>query len=149
MNHLDCIRIIQDCEEYDGKTLLRMFDVWYDAWHGNAPRIKGYKLEWPEDDDELKRVCELFGYNVIVNYLDYNLSDAIETLYLINGLDGLEDDYIINVYTFDEFKQALCDFLQDVVDGRGGSDEAARKDESEWLGDIFEDILGPLDEECD
>ena len=53
MNHLDCIRIIKNCDEYDGETLLRIFDVWYDAWNGNAPRIKGYKLEWPEDDDEL------------------------------------------------------------------------------------------------
>lgn len=150
MNHLDCIRIIKGADEAygEGKTLLRLFDDWYDAWNGNTPRIKGYILKNPEDDDELKKVCELFGYNVIINHLDCDLLDlATETLYLVNGLDGLEDEYKVDVYTFDEFKQALCDFIQDFVDDRGGSDEEARKEESEWIGSIFEDTLKYLDEE--
>lgn len=149
MNHLDCIRIIKNCreEDGDGRILLRLFDDWYDAWHGNAPEIKGYILEWPEDDAELKNVCDLFGYDVIINHLDYDLGWAKETLYLINGLDGLEDKYKIDVYTFDEFKQALCDFIQDIVNCRGDSDEKARQDESEWIGDIFENTLSFLEEE--
>lgn len=149
MNHLDCIRIIKGANDAygEGKTLLRLFDDWYDAWHGNAPRIKGYRLQWPEDDNELKKVCELFGYNVIINHLDYDLGWATETLYLVNGLDGLEDKYKVDVYTFDEFKEALCDFIQDVVDVRGGSDEEHRQDESEWIGSIFEDTLKYLEEE--
>ena len=150
MNHLDCIRIIKGADEAygEGKTLLRLFDDWYDAWNGNAPKIKGYRLEYPEDDDELRKVCELFGYDVIINHLDCDLLDlATETLYLVNGLDGLEDKYKVDVYTFDEFKQALCDFIQDIVDCRGGSDEEARKDESEWIGDVFGDTLSYLEEE--
>lgn len=143
MNHLDCIRIIQNCKgRRAGKILLRLFDDWAYAWNGNSPTIKGYCLEWPEDDDELKNICELFGYDVIINHLDYDLGWALETLYLINGLDGLEDKYKIDVYTFDEFKQALCDFIQEYVDNRGG-------DESEWIGSIFEDTLRPLDTKND
>ena len=100
------------------------------------------------DVDELRKVCELFGYDVIINHLDCDLLDlATETLYLVNGLDGLEDKYKVDVYTFDEFKQALCDFIQDIVDCRGGSDEEARKDESEWIGDVFGDTLSYLEEE--
>ena len=45
MNHLDCIRIIKNCKEEDGKTLLKLFDDWDEAWHGNAPEIKGYRLK--------------------------------------------------------------------------------------------------------
>ena len=107
MNHLDCIRIIKNCKEKEGKILLKLFDDWDEAWHGNAPEIKGYRLEYPEDDSELKNVCELFGYDVVINHLNYDLGWALETLYLINGLDGLEDKYKIDVYTFDAVIEML------------------------------------------
>lgn len=144
MNHLDCIKIIKNCKEKDGKTLLKLFDDWDEAWNGNAPEIKGYRLEYPEDDSELKNVCELFGYDVIINHFDYDLGGACETLYLINGLNGLEDKYKIDVYTFDEFKEILIKFIEDYIKRRSQGDPVYYKEESEWIWAIFENTLNKL-----
>ena len=67
-----------------------------------------------------------------------------ETLYLINGLDGLEDKYKIDVYTFDEFKEVLTEFIENYVERRSQGDPVYYKEESEWIWAIFEDTLKHL-----